>query len=89
MKNTIEKQSPYGIDTKTTELPFILFIATTNLGSLYKRYVDDTLAKMPSGDAASEFLNTLNGLPSQHEIYNGTPVSGRIPLLALNHQVWD
>ena len=34
MKNTIEKQSPCGIDTKTTELPFILFIATTNLGSI-------------------------------------------------------
>ena len=30
--------------------------------SLYKRYVDDTLARMPSTDAAADFLTTLNGL---------------------------
>ena len=30
--------------------------------TLYKRYVDDTLAKMPSTDAAVDFLTTLNGL---------------------------
>ena len=30
--------------------------------SLYKRYVDDTLARMPNTDAAADFLTTLNGL---------------------------
>ena len=29
---------------------------------LYKRNVDDTLARMPSADVAFEFLSTLNGL---------------------------
>ena len=29
---------------------------------LYKGYVDDTLARMPSADVAAEFLSTLNGL---------------------------
>ena len=29
---------------------------------LYKSYVDDTLARMPSADVATEFLSTLNGL---------------------------
>ena len=32
------------------------------LPSLYKRYVDDTLARMPSTVAAADFLTTLNGL---------------------------
>ena len=30
--------------------------------TLYKRYVDDTLAIMPSTDAAFDFLSTLNSL---------------------------
>ena len=30
--------------------------------SLYERYVDDTLARMPITDAAADFLTTLNGL---------------------------
>ena len=30
--------------------------------SLYRRYIDDTLARMPNTDAASDFLATLNGL---------------------------
>ncbi|XP_044166580.1 uncharacterized protein LOC122950641 [Acropora millepora] len=30
--------------------------------SLYRRFVDDTLARMPNTDAASDFLATLNGL---------------------------
>ena len=34
MKNTIEKQSPCGIDTKTKEMPMLLFIVITNLGSI-------------------------------------------------------
>ena len=34
MKNAIEKQSPCGIDTKTPELPMLLFIVITNLGSI-------------------------------------------------------
>ena len=35
--------------------------------SLYKRYVDDTLARMPNTDAAADFLAT-----SEPEVYNGT-----------------
>ena len=31
---------------------------------LYGRYVDDTLVRMPDADVATEFLTTLNGLPS-------------------------
>ena len=34
MKNAIEKQSPCGIDTRTTELPMLLFIVITNIGSI-------------------------------------------------------
>ena len=30
--------------------------------SLYNRYYDDTLARMPSTIAAADFLTTLNGL---------------------------
>ena len=41
---------------------------------LYKRYVDDTLAKMPSIDAASEFLDTLNGLHPIMEFTMELPV---------------
>ena len=50
---------------------------------LYKRYVDDTLAKMPSGDAASEFLNTLNGLHPSMKFTMELPVSGRIPFIGI------
>jgi len=30
--------------------------------NLYRRYIDDTLARMPNTDAATMFLTTLNGL---------------------------
>ena len=32
------------------------------MSQLYKRYVDDTLARMPRADIAAEFLSTLSGL---------------------------
>ena len=31
---------------------------------LYRRYVDDTLARMPNTDAATMFLTTLNAWPT-------------------------
>ena len=40
---------------------------------LYRRYVDDTLAIMPSTDAATMFLTTLNGLhPRRFNVHDGT-----------------
>ena len=40
---------------------------------LYRRYVDDTLGIMPSTDAATMFLTTLNDLhPRQFNVHDGT-----------------
>ena len=38
---------------------------------LYKRYVDNTLARMPSAAAAVVFLATLNSLQSSLNFYDG------------------
>ena len=53
--------------------------------SLYKRYVDDTLARMPSTDAAADFLTTLNGLrPSLIMKFTmELPVDNKIPFIAI------
>ena len=40
--------------------------------SLYKRYVDDTLARMPNTDAAADFLTTVEWSTSEPQVYNGT-----------------
>ena len=50
---------------------------------LYKRYVDDTLAKMPSTEAASLFLTTLNGLHPSMEFSMELPVSDKIPFIGI------
>ena len=38
---------------------------------LYRRYVDDTLARMPNTDATTVFLTTLEWPTSQSDIYDG------------------
>ena len=51
--------------------------------SSYKRYVDDTLARMSNTDTAADFLNTLNGLhASEPEVYNGTS-DNMIPFIGI------
>jgi hypothetical protein len=46
---------------------------------LYRRYVDDTLARMPNTDAATVFLTTLNGLHPSLTFTMELPVDDRIP----------
>ena len=50
---------------------------------LYKRYVDDTLARMPSADAATEFLSTLNGLHPSLSFTMELPVDNKIPFIGI------
>ena len=38
---------------------------------LYRRYVDDTLARMPNTNATTVFLTTLEWPTSQSDIYDG------------------
>ena len=51
--------------------------------SVYKRYVDDTLAKMPSTDAASHFLSTLNSLHPSLSFTMEFPVDNKIPFIGM------
>ena len=50
---------------------------------LYRRYVDDTLARMPNTDAATVFLTTLNGLHPSLTFTMELPVDGRIPFIGI------
>ncbi|PFX24194.1 hypothetical protein AWC38_SpisGene11201 [Stylophora pistillata] len=50
---------------------------------LYKRYVDDTLARMPSADAAAEFLSILNGLHPSLTFTMELPVDNKIPFISI------
>jgi len=52
--------------------------------SLYKRYADDTLAKMPNTDTAADFLTTLNGLHSSLKFtIMELPADNRIPFIGI------
>ena len=51
--------------------------------SLYKRYVDDTLARMPNTDAAADFLTTLNGLHPSLKFTMGLPADNMIPFIGI------
>ena len=51
--------------------------------TLYKRYVDDTLAIMPSTDAASDFLSTLNSLHPSLSFTMEFPVDNKIPFIGM------
>ncbi|XP_022806126.1 uncharacterized protein LOC111343224 [Stylophora pistillata] len=50
---------------------------------LYKRYVDDTLARMASADAAAEFLSILNGLHPSLTFTMEFPVDNKIPFIGI------
>jgi len=50
---------------------------------LYRRYVDDTLARMPNTDAATVFLTTLNGLHPSLTFTMELPVDDRIPFIGI------
>ena len=50
---------------------------------LYKRYLDDTLARMPSADAAAVFLTTLNGLHPSLTFTMEFPVDNKIPFIGI------
>ena len=50
---------------------------------LYKRCFDDTLARMPSADAATVFLSALNGLHPSLTFTMELPVDNKVPLSAL------
>ena len=50
---------------------------------LYRRYVDDTLARMPNTDAAIMFLTTLNGLHPSLSFTMELPVDDRIPFISI------
>ena len=50
---------------------------------LYRRYVDDNLARMPKTDAATMFLTTLNGLHPSLTFTMELPVDERIPLIGI------
>ena len=51
--------------------------------SLYKRYVDDTLARMHNIDAAADFLTTLNGLHPSLKFTMELPADNRIPFIGI------
>ena len=49
--------------------------------TFYKRYVDDTLARMPSTDAAVDFLTTLNSLHPSLSFTVEPPVDNKISFI--------
>ena len=51
--------------------------------SLYKRYVDDSLARMPNKVAAAEFLTTLNGLHPSLKFTMELPSDNMIPFIGI------
>ena len=51
--------------------------------SLYRRYVDDTLARMPNTDAASDFLATLNGPHPSLKFTMELPSENTIPSIVI------
>ena len=51
---------------------------------LYRRYVDDTLARMPNTDAATMFLTTLNGLHPRLSFTMELHVDRRIPFIDID-----
>lgn len=50
---------------------------------LYKRYVDDSLARMPSADVATEFLSALNDLYPSLTFTIELPVDNKIPFIGI------
>ena len=52
--------------------------------TLYRRYVDDTLARMPKTDAATMFVKTLNGLHPSLSFTMDLPVDERILFIGID-----
>ena len=50
---------------------------------LYRRYVDDTLARIPNTDAATEFLTSLIGLHPSLSFTMEFPENAMIPFIAI------
>ena len=51
--------------------------------TFYKRYVDDTLVRMPSTDAAVDFLTTLNSLHPSLSFTMELPVDNKISFIGI------
>ena len=51
--------------------------------AFYKRYVDDTLSKMPDVSSASEFLSTLNGIHPSISFTMELEDNGKLPFLGM------
>ena len=51
--------------------------------AFYKRYVDDTLSKMPDVSSASEFLSTLNGIHPSISFTMELEDKGKLPFLGM------
>ena len=51
--------------------------------SLYRRYVDDTLARVPNTDAAADFLTTLNSLHPSLKSTMEVPSDNMIPFIGI------
>ena len=61
-----------------TSLP--AFIGYKKQAAFYKRYVDDTLSKMPDVSSASEFLLTLNEIHPSLSFTMELEDNGKLPL---------
>ena len=53
--------------------------------AFYKRYVDDTLSKMPDVSSASEFLSTLNEIHPSVSFTMELEDNGKLPLTFTPH----
>ena len=51
--------------------------------TFYKRYVDDTLSKMPDVSSASEFLSALNGIHPSISFTMELEDNGKLPFLGM------
>ena len=51
--------------------------------ALYKRYFDDTLARMPNTNVAADFLTTLNGLHPSLKFTMELPAENMIPFIGI------
>ena len=51
--------------------------------TLYKRYVNDTLVRMPSTDAATDFLTTLNSLHPSLSFTMELPIDNKISFIGI------
>ena len=55
-----------------------------NIPSFYRRLVNDTLSKVPSIEAASNFLTTLNALHPSIVFTMEVPTDSRIPFIGMD-----